>query len=117
MIRPRWIADVEARAGPRARDEMAGDAQAAAAAGRLHGRDAAGLQRRMVLAVENLFDAVIETGVAGDRDIRLAVLLLEDGFLGGLHAGEHGRAALLVLIDADREIDLAGVRIGAKTGS
>ena len=70
----------------------------------------------MIFAVEDLFDAAIETGVAGDRDIRLAVLLLEDGFLGGLHAGEHGRAALLVLIDADREIDLAGVRIGAKQG-
>ena len=90
MVRPRRVADVDARARLRARDEMAGDAQAAAAAGRLHGRDAAGLQRRMILAVEELLDAAIEAGVAGDRDVRLAVLLLEDRFLGGFTLASTG---------------------------
>ncbi len=88
----------------------------AAAAGRLHGGNAAGLQRRMVLAVEELLDAAVEHSVARNRDVRLAVLLLEDDFLGALDAREHGRAALLVLVDADGEIDLAGVRVRAKQG-
>ena len=82
----------------------------------LHGGHATGFQRRMVLAVEQLLDTAIEAGVAGDRDVGLALLLLEDRFLGALHAREHGRAPLLVLINADGQIDLAGVRIRAKQG-
>ena len=78
MIRPRRIAEVDARVRLRARDQMAGDAQAAAAARRLHRRYAARLQRGMVRAVEELLDAAVEARVAGDRDVRFRILRVDD---------------------------------------
>ncbi len=116
VVRPRRVADVHARVRLAAREQMPGDAQAAAAARRLHGRHATGFERRMILAVQQLRNAGVETRVARDRHVGLAVLRVEDRLLRAFDAREHGRAALLVLVDANGEVDLAGMRVRAEQG-
>ncbi len=53
-------------------------------------------------------------GRAGDRQVRLRRLLLDDSLSRSLDRFEHGRLTAGVLIDADAEIDLLRVRIGTK---
>ena len=70
----------------------------------------------MILAVQQLGNAGVEARVARDRHVGLAVLRLDDGFLRAFDAREHRRATLLVLVDANGEVDLAGMRIRAEQG-
>jgi hypothetical protein len=116
VVRPRRIADVDARVRLAAREQMPGDAQPPAAARRLHGRHATGFQCRMILAVQQLGNTGVEARIARDRDVGLAVLRVDDRLLRAFDACEHGRAALLVLVDAHGEVDLAGMRVRAEQG-
>ena len=68
----------------------------------------------MILAIQELGDTGVESRVARDRNVGLAVLRLDDRFLGALDAREHGRESLLVLVDAHGEIDLAGIFVRAE---
>ncbi len=68
----------------------------------------------MIFAVQQLGNAGVEARVACDRHVGFAVLRVEDRFLRAFDAREHGRAALLVLIDTNGEVDLAGMRVSTE---
>ena len=58
---------------------VARDGKAAAAARRLHRRYAAGLQRRMILAVKNFLDALVDGGNLAVRVVRHGILASNGG--------------------------------------
>ena len=80
-------------------------AQCTAAARALNRRHAAVANQCAVGAEQQFFDEAIELSVAGRRDVTLRLLLLIDDLLGLFDSVEDRRVAVVVLIDADAEID------------
>ena len=105
VVRPGRVADVHR--GVRARDaqQLGAEAQRTAAAGRLHGGGVA-LAAGVIGTHHELQHLGIEARVPDRAEVGLAGLRRDDLRLGALHRGRHRRVALVVLVDADPEVDL-----------
>ncbi len=111
MGRPGRLAQPDARPGVGAGDQRRRQAQRAGAAG---GLDAGDARIGGVGAQHDGGQAAQEAGITFGRDIFLARLAVDQPRLGGLDAGQDRRAAGLVAIDADAQVELVRPRIGAQ---
>ena len=113
VVGPGRRADEHARVGIGRRDQLEAEPQRAAAARRLHARDAlvAGM-----LAEQDRPQQLGEALVAGAAEIGLGLLRIEQPLLGFLHHLEDRRVARAVAEDADADVDLVGPRIGVGQG-
>ncbi len=114
MVGPRRITEINLSVGPRAMQQVTGNAERPATARRLNRRDAAGGDDGMTLAEYQALHAGIEAGVTGNGDIGLGGLCSEELLLAATNRFENRRVAVVVLIDANAEINLVRAFVGAK---
>ena len=68
----------------------------------------------MVSAEQQVLHRLAEVGRAFDRQVGLRAALRDDARFGQLHRAHHRDAALLVEVDADRQVDLVRPRVGVE---
>ena len=111
VVVPGRVADPDLARREEAVDELGADAQAAARADRLDRRDAPARHGLVPGAEKQLLHRAAAVGRALDRLVRLGTAGGDDLGLGAPHRLEHRDAALVVEVDADRQVDLVRPRI------
>mmetsp|Transcript_21970 Transcript_21970/g.86250 ORF Transcript_21970/g.86250 Transcript_21970/m.86250 type:complete len:246 (-) Transcript_21970:313-1050(-) len=111
VVVPGRVGQVDAAVGEIALQEVRADLEAAAGTHALDGGDAAGLQRRVLGAEQQALHGAAEVGGAFHRQVGPRAGRLDDGQFGRAHRGQHGNAAVVVEIDADGQVDLAGAGV------
>jgi len=94
--------------------EICADFQASGAAERLHRDDAPFLERGTVRAEDQLADRAVVGGQPIDRQVAAGRGLLEQHALGAAHALQERHLALVIVVDADAEVDLFGIPVGVE---
>jgi hypothetical protein len=114
VVLPARVADVELGIGSQPADEIGAELQSSRAAERLHGNDAAFLERRALETEDDFLDGTVIRLQAVDRQVVARQRLLRKLLLRLAHALEHRHLALVVGVHADAKVDLVRVRIGVK---
>ena len=114
VVLPARLADQHLGVGAHALEQIGADLEAAGAADRLDGGDPAGLARRVLGAEHQRLGRGVVGGDAVDRQVAARLGGLDQHLLGGADAAQDRQLAVLVVVDADAEIDLGGVGIGGE---
>ena len=112
VVVPGRVADPDRRVGQPGLEEISADFEPTRRTHGLYRRDPTGGDRRMARPEQQLGDLGAAGRVALHRQVGLGACGGQDAGLGQLHAGQHRQPALLVEIDADRQVDLGRPRIG-----
>ena len=112
MVFPAGIADRHRGVRQQLLQQVRAHAQGAAAADGLGGGDAAGGDQLRILAEHQLAGGGVIGRQAVDGQVAARLALGGQGFFDAAHAVEQGDAALLVVVDADAQVDLLGAGIG-----
>ncbi len=111
VVVPGRVADPDGAVGQPALDEVGADLQAAARTDGLQRGDAAIPDRRMPGAEQQRLHRAPHRRIAFDRQVALGAARSEHLRLGIAHAGQHRNAAVVVEVDADRQVDLVRPRV------
>ncbi len=97
-------------------DNLRADAQRAAAAGRLYAADAPLQQCGAGLSQHQTLYAEIKLFITGGRQIGFGHLLVHQRTLGETHRFKHRAYSFLIHINADGQVDLVRIGVGATGG-
>ena len=109
--RPGGVAYPDPGGGRGAIDHLRADAQGAAAAGGLHAAHPPLARGGTVLPQHQPLHALYEVRIAGRRHVGLGGFLLHQLPLGATYGLKHGAQALLIHVDAYRQVHLAGIGV------
>ena len=114
VVVPARVADPHAAVREPALEEIGADLQAAAGAHRLDRGHAARGHRFVLRPEQQLLHGAPRVGGPFHRQVRLGAAFGQHLRLGFAHAGQHRDAAVVVEVDADRQVDLVRPRIGVE---
>ncbi|MNM76588.1 hypothetical protein D3C81_884150 [compost metagenome] len=112
VVFPARVADRNHGVRQQALEEIRTGFQCAGPANRLSGDHAAFCQQLGISAEQQLLHALVIGGNTFDRQVATRCMGFDAGLFGGLHGAQQRQAAILVVIHANPQIDLAGTGIG-----
>ncbi len=112
VVLPARVADQHLGVGAQALEEIGAHLQAAGAAERLDGGDAALRHDVGVGAEHQALHGLVVGGDAVDGQVAAGLVQVDELLLGRGHAGQQRQLAVLIGIDAHAEVDLGRVGVG-----